>query len=274
MDDNPRDGFSTTGRGLSLSQNIASDRTPELVPFQTRFASISIHKGDRLRLLKFTDDEIASISNIIQKSWHKPIQETRSVSYAYEIKLTGYPWWCSDNNSDATPARVLIRDLLAYLFSVGWMLTTTTNISTYAKEDDTLIFREQPTPPTESEWMAIMFAHNDHLRLIGAPGDLIAEIQTLLKGMGLIQQEVWENIKYNSYDFKLRGHPWRAGDEEGVATRMLLIRVLEILERFGWSLYASIDQQHKAHDENRQEKDSWYCVRAMDWVPGGPVFHR
>lgn len=55
-------------------------------------------------------------------------------------------------------------------------------------------------------------------------------------------------------------------------TRLLLLKCIEVLEGQGWSLYASVDQNNGT--DNSSETDSWYCVKAKDWVPGSTVFHR
>ena len=49
--------------------------------------------------------------------------------------------------------------------------------------------------------------------------------------------------------------------------RLLILRILELLEMYGWSLYASVAQASN-------DSDSWYLVKQADWIPGNPVFHR
>lgn len=56
-----------------------------------------------------------------------------------------------------------------------------------------------------------------------------------------------------------------------VTTRLLLLKLLEVLETFGFSLYASIDHQSSS-DGN--EADLLILHRQRDWVPGAPIFHR
>lgn len=50
-------------------------------------------------------------------------------------------------------------------------------------------------------------------------------------------------------------------------TRGLLLKILQLLEGHGWSLYASVDQQTSA-------SDFWYLIKMADWVPGKPIFHK
>jgi hypothetical protein len=242
--------------------------------FKTSFASISLHKTDRIRLLQFPPDDTAAIRDIIKQNWPSGIQEERTYANSHEFKCLGNPW--SGQGADAIPARVLMRSILAHLFAAGWILTASTDVSKSVPEKDTMIFRKQAVPPPASEWMAVSFNQGDRLRLIGAPVELIASFQALLKGMGLWQEGVWKDRALNAFEFKINGWPWRPQGEETMTTRLLLLRMLETLEVGGWSLYATVDQNNGHHNKSSSSTgtDSWYCLRAVDWVPGDSVFHR
>lgn len=244
---------------------------PSYSPFKTSFAAISLHKSDRIRLLQFPQSDIVAIRGIIKKSWPRGIQDERTYSSSYEFKLSGYPW--SGQGPDAIPSRIVMRGIFAYLFSIGWILHASTDISKKEFDKDTLIFRKQQTPPPESEWISISFNQRDRLRLIGANTELIASFRELLKSMRLLQEEFWKDKYNNAWEFKINGYPWYAMGEETVKTRLLVLRMVETLETHGWSLYSSLDQSN-GHGENTSEADSWFCVRDKQWVPGMAVFHR
>jgi len=240
---------------------------------KTSFASISLHKTDRIRLLQFPPEDIAAIRDVIKNNWRSGIQEERTYAHSYEFKCLGNPW--SGKGSDAIPARLLMRSILAYLFSCGWILTASNVVSKSILEKDTMIFRKQAIPPPAGEWIAISFNQGDRLHLIGAPTELVAAFQALLKGMGQWQKESWKDRELDAFEFKIHGWPWRPSGEETMTTRLLLLRMLETLEAGGWSLYATVDQNNGHRDKNSKSTgtDSWYCVRAVDWVPGNSVFH-
>ena len=167
-----------------------------------------------------------------------------------------------------------MREVFAYLFAVGWILHASTDVSKKEFDKDTLIFRKQQTPPPESEWMSISFNQTDRLRLIGDPdGKLREAFRGMLKGMSLLQEEGWKDVGRNAWEFKLNGHPWRATGEETMSTRLLLLKLVETMERGGWSLYASVDQ-NEGRGESTSETDSWFCVREKGWSEGSTVFHR
>ncbi|KAF4626030.1 hypothetical protein G7Y89_g12131 [Cudoniella acicularis] len=249
---------------------FTQEATPSYAPFRTSFASLSLHRTDRIRLLQFPPSDIEAIRGIIQRSWSNGIQDQRPYSVSYEFKLYGNPW--RGQGSDAIPARTLMRDIFAHLFSQGWILHASTDISKKEFDKDTMLFRKQQTPPPDSEWIAISFNQSDRLRLIGAPQDLRVDMQNLLRQMRLLQSEDWKDRRLNAYEFKIYGRPWFPTGEETMSTRLLLLKMLEVLENRGWSLYASVDQSNGS--ENVSETDSWYCVRDKSWVQGSTVFHR
>lgn len=249
-----------------------SEASSSFASFRTTFASISLHRTDRLRLLGFQTADIQGIRDVIQSSYRKGIQQEQLYGGSHEFKFHGNPW--SGQGSDAIIARILMREILAYLFSIGWILHASTDVSKKEFDKDTLFFRKQQVPPPASDWISISFNLSDRLRLIGAPPQLVQDMKGLLSRLGLLQQDMgWKDANLKAWEFKIRGYPWRASGEETMSTRLLLLKMLECLESHGWSLYASVDQ-NTGHGEHTSETDSWYCVKDRNWVPGAAVFHR
>jgi hypothetical protein len=249
----------------------AETPAPSYTPFQTSFASISLHRTDRIRLLQFPQSDIVAIRAVIKRSWIKGIQNEGTYSSSYEFKLFGNPW--NGQGNEAITSRIVLREVFAYLYSVGWILHASTDVSKKEFDKDTLIFRKQQHPPPESNWISISFNETDKLRLIGAAKELIAAFGVLLKNMRLLQGEYWKDQRNNAWEFKINGRPWRAFGEETVTTRLLVLKLLETLEKQGWSLYLSVDQSN-GHGNQTSETDSWFCVRDKQWIQGSAVFHR
>lgn len=220
--------------------------------------------------MQFPAEDVAAIRGVIQRSWSKGIQHEKPYSTSYEFKLYGNPWF--GQAYDAITSRIIMREIFAHLFSQGWILHLSTDVSTKKLDKDSLIFRKQQTPPPASEWIAISFNQSDRLRLIGAPQYLLADVRVLIQQMRLLQAENWKDQSLGAWEFKLHGYPWHATGEETMTTRLLLLRLLETLEGKGWSVYASIDQNTAG--ENTSETDSWYVVKEKDWAEGSTVFHR
>lgn len=243
--------------------------------FRTTFGSVSLHMSDRIRFVQLPPEDIAVIKNTIQRSWAWGIQAERPYSVSYEFKLRGSPWSGSGTGSYAVPALILMREVFASLYSMGWIMTASTDISRKKFDKDTLIFRKQPVPPPAATWTAISFKTGDKLRFLGAPPELIAAFSTLLKNMKLLQSEAVKDPRLQYHEFKLYGYPWAATGEETMKTRVLILKLVELLELHGWSLYASIDQNSgPSGDSNYSETDSWYCVKSSDWRPGSIILHR
>lgn len=264
--------FETSEKLQSSSILAPAYAAPAYAPFRTTFASLSLHRSDRIRLLGFPTPEIAGVRHVIQTCYNKGLQAEQVYGGAHEFKLYGNPWY--GQSSDAIPSRIVMRSILAYLFSAGWILHTSTDVSKKTLDKDSLLFRKQQNPPPPSDWIAISFNTMDRLRLIGADAQLISDFKSLLSSMHLLQSDIgWKDRASGAWEFKLNGYPWNASGEETMRTRMLLLRMLECLENSGWSLYASIDQ-NTGSSENSSETDTWYCVRERGWVPGSAVFHR
>ncbi|TVY94168.1 hypothetical protein LAWI1_G001361, partial [Lachnellula willkommii] len=256
--------------GFSEQARMSDSGAPSYTPFRTTFACLSLHQRDRIQMMQFPPEDVSAIRNVIQHHWKKGLQSERVYSASYEFKLSGYPWF--GQGSDAITSRVVVREIFAYLFSQGWILHLSTDVSKNKYDKDSLIFRKQQTPPPPSEFIAITFNQGDRMRLIGAPNALLADIRTLLKEMNLLQAEDWKDPKLEAWEYKMYGWPWHAIGEETMTTRLLLLKLLETLESRGWSVYASIDQS--TGTKNISETDSWYVVKERGWVEGSAVFHR
>ncbi|OBT70087.1 hypothetical protein VE03_00423 [Pseudogymnoascus sp. 23342-1-I1] len=255
------------------SNTTPPDTIPPYTPFSTTFASLSLHRSDRIRLLQFPASTIDGIRACIKTNYPFGIQRESPYGPSYEFKLHSYPW--SGQGRDAVPSRVLMRELLAHLYRNGWIFHIGTDLSKNGLDQDTIVFRKQQAPPPEAEWIAISFNQSDRLRLIGADEMLIAAVREVLKSMRLLQEQSWKDRALGAWEFKIHGRPWAASGEQTMNTRLLMLRLLECLEKHGLSLYASIDQSRsQGHGEGSSETDSWYCVRDKTWVPGGHVFHR
>jgi hypothetical protein len=254
------------------SLSISTVPAPLYAPFRTTFASISLHRSDRLRLIAFPQADIDALRGVIKACWRKGIQKELKYGLSYEFKLYGNPWY--GQGDDAITSRIIMKGVLAHLFSVGWILHASTDVSKKEFDKDTLFFRRQQQNPPPSDWISITFNMSDRLRLIGADSTLTTDIKSTLIGLGLLQSDLgWKDKTLGAWEFKINGYPWNASGEETMTTRFLLLKILECLEAHGWSLYASVDQS-TGHGEHTSETDSWYCVRDKNWVPGMAVFHR
>ena len=94
--------------------------------------------------------------------------------------------------------------------------------------------------------------------------DLVQNLATLIK-----KHESLGEKHQDAYELTLNGWLWSPAGEATVTTRLILLKVLEVLETHGYTLYCSIDTDAGAV----KAPDAWYCCRDLDWQPGRPIYH-
>lgn len=116
--------------------------------------------------------------------------------------------------------------------------------------------------------MTISFTGSDRLKIASPPPpDLCAAITAAFGRSAVSRTERTPTY----FEVKFHGRPWYASGTEAVTSRVILLQLLEVLESFGYSLYASIDQKDST---DSMEADELYVQRAKGWAPGMPVWHR
>ncbi|KAF2121298.1 hypothetical protein BDV96DRAFT_563993 [Lophiotrema nucula] len=246
----------------STENTFASSSTA----FQTRFASLSMHMEDRIRLLKFPTPIIDLCRRAIKATWARGIQDEREYGGSHEFKLYGTPW--RGYGEQAIAARRLIKDLLAVLHTQGWVLMLSTDVSKKNYDKDSLLFRHQTPAPAECDWCCISFSKSDRIRFIDAPSEVYNGFIPRMEP-GRLQDQGQHAL--GVYELKIYGKPWWAGGIETMMVRGLLLSLLESLEEEGWTVYASIDQKNGG--EKYTETDTWHCCRPKGWEKGAPVYH-
>lgn len=218
-------------------------------PFQTRFASMSMHAADDLRFLHFPLHIVDQCRATILSVWKLGIQREAMYGNSQEFKLCGYPW--SAMGSDNIEARRLVAALLGTLHSLGWILSLNTDVSTNANDKDTLLFRHQAPAPSPCDWCSVSFSRADKIRLVDANPELC---QALPARLG--QEWVSQVGQYalGVLEIKLHGYPWAASGKETMRVRELILTMLGMFEEEGWSVYASIDQS--IGSQNNSETDT------------------
>lgn len=104
-------------------------------------------------------------------------------------------------------------------------------------------------PPAEAiQICSISFNMTDLIRLIGLSNDIIKPMRTAItQSWGAIQ---YESKYYNTFQFKLRGHPWRGQNVDAVNSRRLLAAILRTMAQFGWNLLQAADVSRKPDDKD------------------------
>lgn len=187
-----------------MSSPPAASRRPTAA-----FAAVTMHQSDKLRFFQFPEPvHREGAGSVIRRSWPAGVQAENyhAESGAYEYKLSGTPFG-SLGEAGGVGSRVLIRDLLAYLFGLGWVLDVSLAQSRDLGSKDTLVFRKPhapggrgcaaggeekeregqmaataaaapvpaAAPAPAAQWLAVGLTSGDRLRLLGGcgkgPGD-------------------------------------------------------------------------------------------------------
>jgi len=228
------------------------------------FATLLMSKSDRIRLLSFPSTIVDAVQEIIQSSWPRGIQNVRQYNGWHEFKLRGRPW--SGNTDEATLGALLTCRILALLFSHGWVLTLSTDISKRMDNKDAMIFRHQQPAPKPCEWLGISFRGADLLHFVDAPTALV---QALAADLSLVMMSHKPYKLQDVYEFKICGQPWSQYGNDEMLVWKLAVKLMEALEDRGFRVYTSINQKGGSH---ALESDTWYCCRREGWVSGAPVY--
>ncbi|KAK4106264.1 hypothetical protein N658DRAFT_512141 [Parathielavia hyrcaniae] len=248
---------------VSLS---SSNNTNTTTATTNPFATLSFHKTDTIRLLSFPDSVTAALESVVLASWPPGIDSSGAFEQSYQYKLKGSPFGYYRSQQFVGGIR-LVRDVLASLRGQGWELASSVMCSRRYTAKDTLVFRRAASgsPLPAVEWMSLAPMGSDKLRVVyDADGEsdrdtlgmLITAIKKMLEGLNSFQKGDWS---HDSFEFQLKGSPWRSRGEASVKMRIMLMRLLETVEGHRWRPYATIVQR-TGTDEDRI-LDTWYFVR-------------
>ncbi|KAF2470811.1 uncharacterized protein BDR25DRAFT_225486, partial [Lindgomyces ingoldianus] len=232
----------------------------------TRFATLSLYGADQLRFFLFPTRLESLIRATILSSWPRGISSSSTTSVYLDFRLKGLPWGTSTTEmrlirnamgdygvEQSIQSKRLVCSILAALRREGWMLTLTTDISKSPHDKDTLVFQHQTPAPAPCDWISIAFSGTNRLRFIDAPMELC---EAVIKRLGkAVEKHKRIPRVEGAYELKLQGVGWGVLVDD-LKTRWLVMDLLEVMEDWGWSVYASVDQKLGFED-----KDSWHCYR-------------
>lgn len=133
---------------------------------------------------------------------------------------------------------------------------------------DSLVFRYQNPPPPPCDWLSISFDWVDKMKIVNTPPSDLTE--ALVAEFNSNYRLKSHELEKDRLKLKFHGHPWQAGSEQTVKLRMMLLKLLEVLERFGYSLYANVSETYGSE----ADADVLVVTRRKDWAPGMPIWHR
>ncbi|KAL9960256.1 hypothetical protein ACROYT_G033691 [Oculina patagonica] len=203
--------------------------------------------------------------DIVEKSWPKGMQKWTYENDILMIKIKGNPWNAS--GEDAVHARVILHTLVNELLNRQWKLYGNSRNRTSA---NTLYFEHDPNIALELQaspaHFTISFNSEDLLRLIGVPEELVSAVRNTIQtfwSRGIQKEERYAE----SWQFKLRGTPWWASGEEAVDSRFLVVKLIEAMQAYGWSVVAAIDCSRKTQEkcsllftQSQPRESPFFCI--------------
>lgn len=102
---------------------------------------------------------------------------------------------------------------------------------------DSLLFRraERLLPPCD--WMTIAFDLVNHLTLFGAPPELFSQMNNTFIARGWATEGA---MFENRHEIRTSSHVWMGEGEVTVVARLMLLTLAEVLDQFGFRVYATV----------------------------------
>ncbi|KAF4344211.1 hypothetical protein FBEOM_1805 [Fusarium beomiforme] len=220
-----------------FSQAVAAGQPSTL---RYRFASITRHGTDRIRLINFSDVEMGAVHEIVRTTWDRGIDKVYSQETSREFKLKGFPWgYDPDGNEQAMLLTIRILEV-------------------------------NHTPPP-CEWLNASFhGHGgDKLKILNhPPADLVKEIVSTFSTDIQRHEVTKERIK-----IKFKEYPWRSLDSDGAETQLKVLALFEVLERNGFTLYARPGAKFN-FENDPFEPNVFVFQRRKESAPEAPVYHK
>lgn len=240
-------------------------KDPNAVCPSVPFLIVGLSSWDSLMVLNGPMELHQVIKDAVEKSWPSGIQKWTYENDVLKVKMKGNPW--HTNGEDTVHARVILHTLVSELLIRGWKLYGNSNLRSSA---NTLFFGRdtnispgmQPSPV----YCTISFNSEDLLRLIGFPEGMVSAVRNTI-------QTFWargiqgESRYAESWQFKLRGTPWWASGTEAVDSRFLVLKLIEAIQAYGWSVVTAIDCSRKDSDkssllftQSQPRQSPFFCI--------------
>ncbi|KAK2932015.1 hypothetical protein FoTM2_006472 [Fusarium oxysporum f. sp. vasinfectum] len=222
------------------------EKTPDLPPsfqetmassppvFKTQFACMTFNMFDRIRLINFTEAEVSGIKEVVAARWSPGLAHVQPYGESMEFRLRGRPWLHRSGGND--DSRRLMLRILEKLFDMGWVLQGSMEITLKSESKDSLIFRKQDPIPPPCDWICISFDNSDKLKIVDSPPKDLTDAILQKFGRDVRRSEITsDRVKMH-----LANMPWNPSGTDTVTTRIILLKLIETLERCGFTIYATI----------------------------------
>lgn len=285
----PRSPTAMTDHPPQYHEVTASTSTviPEKIPPSANYAMLSFSLTDRIRLMRFPDEIIPYVTEMIGLEWAKGVQEVKPGDDSVEIKLRGNPFGPGqDEEKKAT--RKLVLSILDKLAKEGWGVIPAGGVGKigyYGPHGErgsfsiisitllffsrcqrimvltrlgSLIFQRQQ--PQDLSMLCISFDGRDLIHMINAPSQLVQSIINAFDGK---IETCNQDLLSGGFEIKFRDNIWWQLSKSGtVESRLTILKMLQCLDESGFRLYTSVDFDNGTGGNVYQlSAEVWYCCR-------------
>jgi len=223
--------------------------------------TLGLNSNDQLRVIANRkdaafDNVVNSLRIVIQKHWHRGLQNEWSAHRSHTFKFKGNPWWT--DGSETVESRIIVAKIFEVMLALGWRVNCATDISRKPQDKTTFIF-ENVGHSVNVVVPCLSFNERDKIRAINMPGDVLG-------ALGQTIDRLWNVTRTQQYgrstEWKLGGGIWDFSNYYGKA---LAMHMLSTMNRFHYALYVSADVSSKfVHRKNAPDYPidvhSWFFI--------------
>ncbi|KAI9639661.1 uncharacterized protein MKK02DRAFT_39983 [Dioszegia hungarica] len=224
---------------------------------KSKHASILLSRTDRLRIIGFPNDIIASLDGVIKRAWKLGVQEQKAPDpLSWEWKLHGRPW--TGQGIEGIASRRLIARIFGVLETKGWHLRLSADLSKSPSDKDTLIFRSDRS--LQRAIFSISFNGDNKIRFIDAPGERVTQaVEQAIKDTWPPGIQEAQHTEPGVYQLKLRGNPWWASTAvDSSRVRVMACAILSAVEDEGCEMLRGLQMSVGAGDKAERDLDTWF----------------
>jgi len=160
------------------------------------------------------------------------------------FKCSGYPFSPQTSSTDHRNFLNFACALLKDMSQAGYIKIMSGDFNWYIDLSAWFFYKSPCNVASDIEFCAIDLWGWDKLKLFSCPPEINEAIKYVVS-------ENWKGIQRAEFEeecftIKLRGFPWQSpSGEEGVQNRLLIMKVMQMMGSYGWTLYSAtnIDNQ-------------------------------
>ena len=202
--------------------------------------------SNKLVLVRHDEHVKQAVMLALGDSWPSGVRSTKDLiacgERIHEIGLNGCWGWADEYGINT---RKVFCNLVGRMGGLNWRLHAASNLTGTV---DSYFFLHDPTYSAHSnEFCMLTLTNRDRLRLINC-NELSQPLERAISSAGF---PVQEKLDYHGcQEIKVHGNPWcTAADQESLAARRSISRVMEVFRQYGYTILSAIDISRRLYDK-------------------------